>query len=161
MRHLVLSPLEKGAEDTDVAIVLVRHLNKAQGLSAKYRGGSIGWIGGAHSALLVAEDPGDPELRVLAQAKTNLGRQAPPLSFRVAPPTEELGEPGSGTRAPTIEWLGRSLKAYTADELVNQRRGGPRRRTRRNWARPRSSCARSWPMGLALATPSSAWPRSS
>jgi hypothetical protein len=62
----------------------VRHLNKAAGGNPLYRGGgSIGIIGAARSGLVVAEDPEDPDRRVLASTKHNLSKAAPSLVFRL------------------------------------------------------------------------------
>ena len=60
----------------------VRHLNKASGGNALYRGGgSIGIVGAARSALLVAKDPQDDARRVVAAQKSNLSKPAPSLAF--------------------------------------------------------------------------------
>lgn len=72
------------AEDHHVAIVVVRHLNKAVGGNPLYRGGgSIGIIGAARSGLLVGRDPDDESRRVLATTKCNLAREAESLSFHL------------------------------------------------------------------------------
>lgn len=77
-----LAPLATLAERTGAAVVVVRHLNKATGGNALYRGGgSIGIIGAARSALLVAKDPEDENRRVLAPMKSNLAQPAPSLAF--------------------------------------------------------------------------------
>lgn len=103
----VLSPVAEFAEDTGAAILVVRHLNKATGGSAVYRGGgSIGIIGAARSGLLVAADPDDETARVLAVVKSNLCKQAPSLKFTVE---------SAGTAA-FIKWGGES--AHTANALV-------------------------------------------
>ena len=81
-----LSPLARMAEDTGAAVVIVRHLNKASGTNAVYRGGgSIGIIGAARSGLLVAKDPEDEseQRRILAVTKSNLAALAPSLAYRV------------------------------------------------------------------------------
>jgi len=84
-----LAPLHRLAEAHGCAIVVVGHLNKAQGTDALYRaGGSIGISGAARSVLLLARDPGDPESdkgvrRVLAHVKCNLSQKAPSLAYRV------------------------------------------------------------------------------
>ena len=64
-----LAPLAKLAEDTGAAVLIVRHLNKSSGGNPLYRGGSIGIIGAARSALLVASHPEDESRRVLATLK--------------------------------------------------------------------------------------------
>jgi hypothetical protein len=77
-----LAPLAGLAERTGAAVVAVRHLNKASGGNALYRGGgSIGIVGAARSALLVAKDPQDDARRVLAPQKSNLSQPAPSLAF--------------------------------------------------------------------------------
>jgi hypothetical protein len=81
-----LVPLTRLAERTRSAILIVRHLNKAQGGSAIYRGGgSIGIIGAARSGLLAAADPDDPNGHILAQVKSNLGPPAPSLKYSLVP----------------------------------------------------------------------------
>ena len=63
------------AEETGVAVVVVRHLNKSNTGPALYRGGgSIGIIGAARSGLLVAVDPDDEERRVLPLPRATLDR---------------------------------------------------------------------------------------
>jgi RecA-family ATPase len=81
-----LAPLAAMAQRTGAAIVIVRHLNKAEEKSAIYRGGgSIGIIGAARVGLLVARDPDatspDDPRRVLAVAKCNLARESRALRF--------------------------------------------------------------------------------
>lgn len=79
-----LLPLVRLAERTNAALVIVRHLNKATGANALYRGGgSIGIVGAARAGLLVFRDPNDEGQRVLASTKSNLGPPPDSLSFRV------------------------------------------------------------------------------
>ncbi len=106
-----LAALAALAERTGVAVVLIRHLNKAQSAHALYRGGgSIGIIGAARCGLLLAADPDDPERRVLAPTKANLAR--PPVTpvFRLAPVP--------GTDVARVAWLGET--AHTAANLLAQ-----------------------------------------
>jgi hypothetical protein len=80
-----LLPLTALAASTGACVLLVRHLRKSGGASAIYRGlGSIGILGAARTALLVARHPDDPELRVLALSKTNIGPPGVSLGFRLA-----------------------------------------------------------------------------
>jgi len=80
----VLFQMAALAEETGVAVVVVRHLNKSSGGQAIYRGGgSIGIIGAARSGLLVASDPDDESGRVLASTKSNLGAPPESLSFHL------------------------------------------------------------------------------
>ena len=79
-----LAPVATLAERTRAAILIVRHLTKAAGGNTLYRGGgSIAIIGAARSGLVIAQDPEDPERRILAANKHNLSRAAPSLAFRI------------------------------------------------------------------------------
>ena len=118
-----LAPLAGVAADTGCAVLLVRHLNKSAGPNAVYRGsGSMGILGAARTGLLLAPHPDDPDLRVLAMTKTNLGPPAPSLGFRLS-----AGEAGA-----TVQWAGPI--DLTADELC----GGQARQAAR---RPRERAA--------------------
>ena len=102
-----LAPLAKVAEQTGAAVVVVRHLTKQTGGQAiTAGGGSIGIIGAARSALLVAKDPDDSERRVLAVSKSNLAKIPDSLSFR-------LEDTNGWAR---VRWEGASV--HTADRLV-------------------------------------------
>lgn len=96
------------AEETGAAIVCIRHLNKAPGGNPLYRGGgSIGIIGAARSGLLVARDPDDPNRRVLAVTKSNLGPEADSLAFHLEP---------AGNGAARVVWDG--VSAHGAGALL-------------------------------------------
>lgn len=103
-----LAPLAKLAEDTGAAVVVIRHLNKATGGNVLYRGGgSIGIVGAARSALLVAKHPEDEQRRVLAPLKSNLAKPPPSLAF-------VLTEAANG--AVRVEYQGET--SHTADALL-------------------------------------------
>ena len=86
-----LGPLQRLAEQTRAAVVVVAHLNKGQSSDPLQRlGGSIGLPAAARSVLLLGRDPDDPDgadgdRRVLAQVKSNLGPKAPSLCLRIEP----------------------------------------------------------------------------
>jgi len=88
-----LAPLSAMAQRLGVAVVVVAHLNKAQGSDALYRvGGSIGLVGGARSVLLFTRDPDDPDeeqgnRRALGAIKSNWGKLAPTLLYEHEPAT--------------------------------------------------------------------------
>lgn len=106
--RLALGPLKDLAERTGVAVVCVRHLTKGSSPNPLYRGGgSIGIIGGARAGLLVARDPDDPSLVVLAQTKHNLAPPVPAITYRVL-----VNEDG----IPLISWHGES--EHTAATLL-------------------------------------------
>lgn len=95
-----LAPLARLAERTGAAVVVVRHLNKASGGNALYRGGgSIGIVGAARMAFVVGKDTEDEERRVLAPIKSNLAAPTPSLVFGLEP-----AENG----APRVAWRGQS-----------------------------------------------------
>jgi hypothetical protein len=110
-----LAPLAKLAEESWAAIVIVRHLNKAAGASALYRGGgSIGIIAAARSGLLVAKSPDDPEHeRVLASVKSNLGPPMPSMRYQVLATPSVNGAPG----VPWVDWKGEC--ELSATQLLN------------------------------------------
>lgn len=103
-----LLPLKEMAAQEQVAVVLVRHLNKTVGSNALYRGsGSIGFVGVARQALIVAEDPDNPLHRVVAVTKSNLGGYATSLVFGIDTDCEGRARVG---------WMGES--SHNADALV-------------------------------------------
>ncbi len=103
-----LHPLGQLADDIGVAVVVIRHLNKAAGGNPLYRGGgSIGIIAAARSGLLVARDPDNHDRRILASTKCNLAKLPASLAFDLS-----VGEDG----ALRIGWIGPS--AHTAETLL-------------------------------------------
>jgi len=104
----LLTPLVDLAQETGVTMVCIRHLNKGSGAKALYRGsGSIGFSAAVRAGLLVAPDPDDDDIRVLATLKHNLGPKVRSLTFIIVPS-------GYSTR---VEWLGEV--DTDADELLN------------------------------------------
>lgn len=102
-----LGPLAKLGEELGVAVVVIRHLNKAAGGQAIYRGGgSIGIVGAARTAFLIAKDPEAADRQTMACIKNNLAKTPPSLSFSV----EGVGETSR------IVWEG--VSAHTADALL-------------------------------------------
>lgn len=102
-----MGPIVKMAEELGVAVLVIRHLNKSGGNQSIYRGGgSIGIIGAARVALLVAKDPQDETKRVLAGIKNNLAPLPVSLSFHI--------EGIDGTSR--IVWEG--VSTHTADGLL-------------------------------------------
>ncbi len=80
----VMSRLAVIAENTGCAIVIIGHMNKAQGMKASYRGlGSIDFTAAARSVLVVARDKSNPNLRVMAQIKNSLAPEGKPIAFEI------------------------------------------------------------------------------
>jgi hypothetical protein len=97
----VLHRLAELAERTGCTILLLRHLNKTGGGNPMYRGGgSIGIVGAARAGFLLAADPDDPQLRVLAALKSNLAPTPDSLTFRL--------EPAPGSDVARVVWAGSS-----------------------------------------------------
>ena len=112
-----LAPLAALAEQTGAAVLILRHLNKASGMSAIQRGGgSIGIIAAARSGLLVAKHPDNPDHeRVLAALKSNLGPPMPSLRYRLVPSSTHH-------TVPVVEWMGAC--EWSAAQLVAVRLEG-------------------------------------
>ena len=74
------------AERTQCAVILVGHMNKAQGLKSGYRGlGSIDFRASARSVLLVGRLKSSDTLRVVAQDKNSLAPEGPSIAFELHP----------------------------------------------------------------------------
>jgi len=110
-----MRPLSALATRTGAAPLVIRHLTKGEGTNAKYRGGgSIGILGAARSAMLVAPDPDDPQFGVLARVKCNLAPWWPSLQYELVP----------ADGCAFIKWIGES--GHRADSLLAT--PGPRQR---------------------------------
>jgi hypothetical protein len=109
-----LTPLRHFAERTNIAVVMIRHLNKSGGRRALYRGsGSIGIVAAVRSAFLVAKHPDDANMRVMCQTKNNLGPIAPSQLF------EPVTAANSSVR---IDWRGEC--DLIADDLLAASKDG-------------------------------------
>lgn len=106
-----------GAVATKATVLGIRHLTKGGGRSALYSGGgSIGIMGLARSAMLLARDPDDPSTRVLAVVKSNLAAKAPSVRF---------GFEDTPSAYARIRWMGASER--DADNLLKAA-GDPEKR---------------------------------
>jgi hypothetical protein len=113
IRH-VMGRLSAMAEQTGCTVLMLRHLNKGEKTDPMYRGGgSIGIIGAARGGMLLARDPDDRNVRILATSKpSNLAPEEPPsLRFRITDTPI-----GPGIHVGKIEWLG--ISDYTARQLL-------------------------------------------
>ena len=85
----VLKKVAAVAERTGCAIVMVGHLNKAQGSSSAYRGlGSIDFRAAARSVLLVGRLRKEPNVRVMVHDKSSLAPEGKTVAFNLG--NEEL-----------------------------------------------------------------------
>jgi hypothetical protein len=124
-----LMPLARMAEDTGAAVVVLRHLTKAVGTTALYRGaGSVGIAGAARSILLVATDPDDEthSRMVLASTACNVAGSVPSLVYQLVS-DEDRG-------CASVEWLGETH--HTSDDLLSvtgNLRGGQASSAAEDW----------------------------
>jgi hypothetical protein len=128
--RLALTPLATLAAETGACVLLVRHLRKAGGASAIYRGaGSIGIVGAVRTGMMIARHPDDAGLRVLTVSKTNIGPPGGSLGFRL----ERL----EGSGQTVVNWVG--ALDVSADDLfgscVPQRAGLRTRERAAEWLR--------------------------
>lgn len=69
----LLGPLASMAEKHKTAVVLIRHLNKSTQGKALYRGqGSIDFAAVCRAAFIFAQDPENPERRMMAHSKASI-----------------------------------------------------------------------------------------
>ena len=114
MRRL-MTPLTAMAQRTQVTVLVIRHLNKKQGLNAMYRGtGSIAITAAARSVLAVAPHPSEPGRKVLVGVKHNLGPRPASLTYEIEPVGNSLrlvwGEPVELTAADVLGASGKGPK---------------------------------------------------
>jgi AAA domain/Bifunctional DNA primase/polymerase, N-terminal len=84
-----LAPLSRLAENHQIAVIAVVHLNKQKGGDPLYRpNGSIGYVGAARSLLAFGRDPDDPDgeqgkRRLLGHLGGNWGVQVPTQVYEI------------------------------------------------------------------------------
>ena len=82
----VLKRLSLMAERTQCAVILIGHMNKAQGLKSGYRGlGSIDFRASARSVLIVGRLKSGDALRIVAQDKNSLAPESAAIAFELHP----------------------------------------------------------------------------
>ncbi|WP_297477414.1 AAA family ATPase [Ferrovum sp.] len=96
----LLAPLAKLAEEFDLAVICVNHLNKSGNNDALLRVmGSLAFVAAARSAWIVAKDPENPSRRLFLPAKNNLGPDQTGLAFSI----EGCALPG-GIETSRVAW---------------------------------------------------------
>lgn len=83
IRAQVMAPLKRLCEETGCTVIALRHLNKGPGAAIYRGGGSIGIVGAARAAFLVAKDPENEERRLFAPVKFNLGPIPRAMAYRL------------------------------------------------------------------------------
>ena len=80
----ILKRVAAMAERTGCAVILIGHMNKAQGLKSGYRGlGSIDFRAAARSVLVVGRLKEDPTIRIVAQDKNSLAPEGRSVAFQL------------------------------------------------------------------------------
>jgi hypothetical protein len=104
------------AEQTNIAVVVIRHFNKSSSGNSLHRGGgSVAITGVSRSQLKLYKHLDDPHRRVLIQDKSNLGPLSPSLVFEVVPVE---------TGAFRLEWHGET--DLTSEDLDAKHKGSPK-----------------------------------
>jgi hypothetical protein len=111
-----LRPLATFAEETHTAVVVLRHVTKAEHKKAIHAAsGSIGITGAARAEHLVAEDPDDADRNIFAPVKANLAPRQPSLAFRLE--GTEIQTVAGLCSVAKVDWCGES--SHSADDLVS------------------------------------------
>lgn len=110
----ITTPLARLAEELDISILIVRHPNKSASSNALMRGGgSMAFIGAARVGWVVGKHPDNPEVRILAVAKSNIGAMPESLEFRLDNDLEQ--------QCARVHWMGKS--EISADNLYTEQSG--------------------------------------
>lgn len=84
MRERIYNPLLHIAKNTGVAILSVLHLNKNTGAKASYRlNGSVANYGVPRSVFILADDPEQPNRKILEHKKSNNSAIQNPIAFQI------------------------------------------------------------------------------
>jgi len=101
----IMSQLGRMAEETGCAVIIIGHMNKANGIKSIYRGlGSIDIAAAARSVLAVGEVPNEKYRRAVVQIKSSLAPSGQTILFNLHP---DFG----------FQWAG--VSDLTADEILN------------------------------------------
>ncbi|MDE3073876.1 MAG: AAA family ATPase [Chloroflexota bacterium] len=133
-----LTPLADLAARTKCAVLIARHPNKGSSTNALYKGaGSIAFIGACRTGFLAGKHPDGGEQYVLAPTKSNIGRLADSLAYRIVAV--------DGT--PRVEWVEEPCHLDAQALLVTGRADGTRelveavRETNQSGATPKEIAA--------------------
>jgi len=113
-----VAPLARLAEEADLAVVGIVHLNKATAAHVLSRvAGSVAFVAAARSLLLLGPDPDDRDgpTRILAHGKSNVGPLAPALRLRIE--AREIPGDAGAIITSGVAWVGEAL-GLTASDLV-------------------------------------------
>ena len=115
----VLSPLADFAAKHNLAVIGITHLNKTDSDESMSRiSGSGAFVAVARCCYLIAEDPQNPERRIMAPVKNNLGVDRIGYAFKIEPRTSVQGY---GTTA--VVWEPDSFEIHANDLVGAKVRG--------------------------------------
>lgn len=118
-----IATLRRIASHRDVAVVVVAHLNKSAALTLRKRiDGSGALYDGSRSVFLLAADPDDDDVRVLAHGKSNVTELLDASEYRLEAILVQAdnGEP-RGTTARLVD--AEQTSGRTVEELLSDRNG--------------------------------------
>ena len=88
----ILIPLSHIAEEFDISVIAVSHLNKNSDKKAIHRiSGSIGLVASARTAFSVVQDPENAENRLMLPVKNNISKDKEGFSFTIRSVTLDSG----------------------------------------------------------------------
>ena len=88
----LLTPLTQLAEEYDISVIAVSHLNKNSDKKAIHRiSGSIGFVASARTAFSVVQDPENAENRLMLPVKNNISKDKEGFSFTIRSVTLDSG----------------------------------------------------------------------
>jgi hypothetical protein len=91
----ILAPLQQLIEEFNVALLMVKHLNKSEGRNPLSRvNGSVAWVNAARVSWYVGKDPDNPALRLMVRHKVNIVKDPMGLRFSIENCPDIEGEPG-------------------------------------------------------------------
>jgi hypothetical protein len=84
LRAKVFAPLKKLAEDHEVAVVCVMHLNKSSSKTAKHRvSGSIAYVAASRATWLITNDKDEHSRKLMIPVKFNIGAKPDGLAYKI------------------------------------------------------------------------------
>lgn len=105
-----LAPLAELAAAQGIAVILVSHLRKGEGMAIHRTMGSLAFVAAARAVMVVTADKEDTSRKLLLPVKNNIGNDKTGLAFK-------LSAIHTGGGIPCIEWIAGEVKT-TADEAM-------------------------------------------
>jgi archaellum biogenesis ATPase FlaH len=131
-----LAPLSRLAENLNIAVVTVMHLNKDESREILNRiSSSMAFVAVARSVLLAGEDRDrDDSARLLFHIKCNVGRRAPPLRYSIH--EHMLTDNGNPICTSKLTWEGEAPDATIGDMMAKREPASRSERAEaRDWLR--------------------------